>query len=961
MKQLFGILFLLSICSSALAQFYPTQYRPPGQSWKQLNTNHFKIVFPEGADSIAWRTARILESEYTQVQNLADGSLSNFPVILNNYNDRSNGFITPIHFRSEIEIPPIKGKSLNPQSGSWLEAVEPHELVHALHFSNTGGFGLGGLVSIFSPDLARSLHGAIPMGITEGLATYHETASVAPNGGRGNHPFFYNQFNAVFKSPDRWSMGQLAHFPERTRPFNRHYIGGYEFTAWLQETYGDDVSSDALNFYIDLPILGYGVALKHATGKWPAQLYREFTDSMQEVLTKSEGKDITIAELPVAYKGALVRRPTWINDSELLFYGSFYNARPGFYRYDLKTQSHKRIVATNSVEDYNFDLTPDGSTLIYSAYRSSPLYDNTFKAELVEVDLASGKSNRMTTNGRMYAPVYNDEEVLALQTYHASSRLVSFKQDGETVQEVAALGKHQIIEFAIHPSDPNRWAVVVNKRGMQALWLASFGSVQEDLESQPDLSFQNGSIYDVSWHPEGDKLLLTADYSGTMQIYEYDLNADQLRQITDSEYNAMEASYSPDGSRIAFVFQDGNEQLPAVLDRRDFYDRPLASKLWRPSDSKAEFMDRPELGYQIDPQEREWTQSSYGSGLAWLKPRAVLPIYEEVGNTDAYEIGATLHSNNLLQNQSYSLRLTGFEDRIWYDLSYRNKSFFPGFRARAFSEPGVRDFIFTSEQDTLQARLLRQERSLALSIPVRVIMDRNIYFSSFSIEPEIRQSQIRFLETGGGDPVSNFANLTIGNIFTSFNYRLQQNIRDVQPNSGITLFGEVEHFFSSTDLIINIGEDQVEGSFVRPTGLRGGLFTYLSPLRRWNQSLRLSVLGMTQTNPVFDTQFLVSDGFSEPVFSSSGNLLSLGTRYTIPILHADDGGFLFPLYLSNVYFVAYTNTVADATGGGLQQTRSVFGAGLRTQFRLSNLSFDIGVGIGYEPTRNKTNIFIGDF
>lgn len=971
MKQLFILFVFLLIHTPGLAQFYPTQYRPPAQDWQQLQTPHFTFVFPAGEDSVAWRTARMLEYEYGEIQDLADGSLSNFPVILNNYNDRSNGFITPQHFRSEIEIPPLKGKALNPQSGSWMEAVAPHELVHALHFSNTGGFGFGGLVSIFSPDLARSLHGAIPLGITEGLATYHETASIAPNGGRGNHPYFYNQFNAVLDSDEPWSMGQLAHFPEQTRPFDRHYIGGYEFTAWLQRNYGDQASRDALNFYIDLPFLGYGVALRHATGKWPGELFDEFTQSMENDLEAgaNQGKTITLGELPIRYEGAMVRHPVWANDSTLIFYGSFYNARPGFYRYHLRSKSHEPLVVTNSVEDYKFDLSPDGNSFLYASYRSSPVYDRTFKAELVEVDIASGRSERLTTDGRMYAPVYtgNGSEVLALQTFGSSSRLVRYLKEEEIYtnnnpEAIAGMEKHQIIEMDVHPSKPDRWAVVVNKRGIQALWLTGRESIHEDLALQPALSFQQGSVYDVSWHPVEEKLLLTADYSGTMQIYEYDLNTERLRQLTDSRFNAMEASYSPDGNRIAFVIQKANEQLPSVLDRSDFMNEEISPGLWKPSEAKSEFMDRPRLGHQLESREEVWTQSSYNSGLGWLKPRAILPVYEEVGSTDAFEIGATLHSNNLLQNQSYSLRLTGFEERLWYNLTYQNKSFYPGFKAEVFSEPSVRTLRLASEQDTLIFNSLRQERSFAMSIPVRLVMDRNVYLSSFFIEPEIRQSQIRFFETGGGDAISNFANVTISNLFTSFNYRLQQNIRDVQPNTGVTLFGEVEHYLSSSDLTINVAGQTAEGSLNQPTGLRGGLFTYLSPLRRWNQSLRISLLGLTQTDPVFDTQYLVSNGFSETVYPTSRNLMSLGTRYTIPLLHADDGGFLFPLYLSNVYLVAYSNTVADLSDGRLtSQTRSVFGAGIRTRFRLSNLALDIGVGFGYEPARNKTNLFIGDF
>ena len=962
MKQLSGFLLFLLIHASAFAQFYPTQHRPPSLNWQELKTPHFKILFPKGEDSVAWRTGRILESEYGEVQGLAGGSLSEFPVVLNNYNDRSNGFVSPLHFRSEIEIPPIKGKALNPQSGNWLEAVEPHELVHALHLSNTGGFGLGGLVNLFSPDLARSLHGAIPSGITEGLATYYETHSVAPNGGRGNHPYFYNQFNAVFNSADPWSMGQLVHYPERTRPFNRHYIGGYEFTAWLQEAYGEETSRDALNFYIDLPFLGYGVALRHATGEWPGELYDAYTQAKKEELTKTNESagNTTIAPLPIPYKGVSIHRPAWIDKETLLFYGSFYNGRSGFYRYNLNTGSLHREVTTNSVGDYLYDLSQDKSTLLYAYYRSSPVYDNTFKTELVEVNLETGKSSRLTTNGRLYAPIYTDGAIQALQTHHASSRLVSFNKDSKTTELIAGLGKHQIIEMAASPVNPDKRAVIVNKRGMQGLWITGDETIEQDLRQSPAVSFTSGSVYDISWHPQQDKLLLTSDHTGTMQIYEYDLEANRLRQLTESRYNAFEASYSPSGDQISFVVQKENEQLPAILSEEEYYNQRVDPELWKPSPTKEKFMQRPELGHDVNTE--GWQQADYSDGLSWLKPRAVLPVVEEVGNTDSYQIGAALHSNNLLQNQSYSLQLTGFEERLWYDFTYRNKMFYPGFRASAFSEPAFRTLGFVTEQDTTTVPLIRQERSFALSVPISYTLDRNIYFSSFTVEPEIRRSQIRYFDTGGGSAASNFGNLTIGNIFSSFNYRLQQNIRDVQPNSGITLFGEAEHYFSTSDLRFSVSGQQFERSFIKPTALRGGLYTYVSPLRKWNQSLRISLLGITQTDAVFDNQFLVSNGFSESVFPLSNNLLSFGTRYTVPLISADDGGFLLPLYLSNIYLAGFSNTVADASGGDpLRHTRTVFGAGIRARFRLSNLSFDIGVAIGYEPTRKSSNVFVGNF
>jgi len=60
--------------------------------------------------------------------------------------------------------------------------------------------------------------------------------------------------------------------------------------------------------------------------------------------------------------------------------------------------------------------------------------------------------------------------------------------------------------------------------------------------------------------------------------------------------------------------------------------------------------------------------------------------------------------------------------------------------------------------------------------------------------------------------------------------------------------------------------------------------------------------------------------------------------------------------------VGFANSVVNTVANrAFHNARTVVGGGLRVQFRLSNLSFDVGVGIGYEPSRDKTHIFVGSF
>lgn len=959
LRKLIAFTFIfLGISSVGFAQFYPTQYRPPNQNWQYLTTPHFNLVYSEANDSVALKMGQFLEQQYPKIQNLVGGELKNFPIILNDYNDRSNGFVTPLHFRSEIELPPIKGKSLNPQTGTWLQNVGPHELVHALQFSNLGDYNIPRLVSLFSPDLARAFHGAIPSGIIEGIAVQHETEGISTGGGRGQYPFFTNQFSATFKSDRRWSMGQLAHTSTDTRPFGRHYIGGYAFTSWLHEQFGDEITRNALDFYMDFPFLGYGIALKHATGLWPNQLYNRFEDHQEQRLQDKSANTTTI-ELDIPFKGREIRRPQWLSDSTLIFYGSFYNARSGFYRYNLNSKKLDRLVTTNSVSDYQYDVSGDRSEVIFSYYETDPIYDNTAKAELVLFDLDTHQQKQLTDNGRLYAPAFLGDSLLALHTEPASSQLVSFtKDDPSEISEISSSQAHEIKSVAVHPNT-DQLAVVSNNSGQQSLWITTRQAVSKDMDSIPRISFSGGSIFDPGWHPKENKLLFSSDFSGTLQLYEYDLDQKEIYQLTDAPFNAFEGSYSPSGDRIAYVQQVTNERLPVVQKRDKLLYKNIEQELWQP---RSFLPEKPAatVSDSILTASETWGSGSYSTGLDWLKPRTLLPVLEEVSNRNVYRWGVGLHSNSLLANQSYSASVSIAENRGWYNLTYQNKMFYPGFKARIFSRPS---YVSIPNQDRSEIfTLLRQERSAALSIPFQYKFTQNIYNTSLFIEPEFRQSQIRFFDISNANQPSDFANISISNIYAQFNYRLQQNIRDVQPNSGAIIFAELEHYLSTDNLDFSSASRTFEFQFQEPTALRGGIYSYLSPLRRWNQSLRIGLQGITQSGFIFDNQSIISRGFSEPLFPSSDNLLRFSTRYTIPLTFVDNGGFLLPLYLNNLYLVAFSDTVVDPTlSNWHDQSRSVFGVELRSRFRVSNLSFDIGIGYGFEPSRGNHKFYISDF
>ena len=134
------------------------------------------------------------------------------PVVLNAYNDRSNGYVHTLPFRQEIEVPQIKGDILSAHYTSWMQAVVPHELVHAVQAQAGGRFGIGSVVNWIAPDLARSMNFALPPGLNEGAAVYYESR-VQSHAGRLNDARFQMKIKAALASPRPWSLSQLLEAP----------------------------------------------------------------------------------------------------------------------------------------------------------------------------------------------------------------------------------------------------------------------------------------------------------------------------------------------------------------------------------------------------------------------------------------------------------------------------------------------------------------------------------------------------------------------------------------------------------------------------------------------------------------------------------------------------------------------------------------------------------------------------
>ncbi len=924
-------------------------YRPP-LKWYQLHTSHFHVIYHQGEEATAKAAASILEDQYLNADSLTGGSLHNFPVILNGYNDLSNGFVSPLLFRMEVETPAMKGKTLNPRTGGWLENVFPHELVHAMQFSVLPWPGVSGFVSLFSPDAARSLQANIVAGFDEGLAVYNES-NVRPGiGGRGNYAMFTNYFHANLDGNNPWTMGQVLGISGQTRPFDRHYIGGYQYVQWLESKYGKKTVRDIIDFDSRWPFMGLGVAVWAKTKTWPGSLYHEFLrDKRNEERSRLDSlNSIAIRQskpISLPYAGPEIRRPLWLNDHTLIFHASFYNEKSGFYTYDLNNAKLHRIIISGSVADYRYDLNARRNKLVFANYRPSPVYTNDYKMDVYELDIPSGSTNRITNRKRVFAPVFKGNSIWALQTDQQSARWVDITNQGKT-RSLLNIKPNTITAVTPNPVDTSLTAVVANRNGVQAIWFISGVNRQHIDQDPPDVAFHNASIFDPSWSPDGSNILFSCDRGGTMNVYSYNLKSKKIWQLTNSKFNAFEASYSPDGKKIAYIRQVGSNRLPVVI-KNDSSNRIAVINN---SDESAikQRLKAERLADHWNSGGAQLETQPYHTGLSWIKPRYFFPYFAD-HSVLGYQWGAYIASSDLLQRNNYLAQLTTSNNRFWYDVNYRYTGFYPGFSLRAYDKPSSDVIRYENKNDPSKDFFYTVEtQGYSASVPIKIVLEQNIKYSSLYFEPKIEYERLRAIDSNG--PIGPWNHATTGDLYGSLNWHLQQNIRDAQPNSGSVLFSE-------TKFDLNTSFSSKRYAF------RTGIYQYLAPLSRLNQSLRLGFIYQTQTGfGLFSTSDLVSDGFRGYPLMGVKNALSFQTRYTIPIVTPDNGGFLIPLYIQQIYGTLFTNTVTNLDKKNILKTsRSIYGVGLHFVTGLSNLRIDIGLGLAYEITRNQVKGFWGTF
>lgn len=268
----------------AAAQFYSLGSEPASVRWNAVDTPDYRIIYPEGLDSLARVYAVKLEQAAQIVGNTAgfrpnEAFRSRMPVILHANTAYSNGMVGWTPHRMELMTMPDPDF---PEPTPWETQLAIHESRHAAQMQYTVSRPFRGW-RIVTGELAAGALAAIYCGpaFFEGDAVVAETA-LTPSG-RGRTADFLEYYRTCFANGDfrnywQWRYGSLRHYTPD------YYRAGYITAAGVRAIW--DCPDFTARYFRRLSghggvvINNFGKTIKDVSGKSFKTAFREICDSL---------------------------------------------------------------------------------------------------------------------------------------------------------------------------------------------------------------------------------------------------------------------------------------------------------------------------------------------------------------------------------------------------------------------------------------------------------------------------------------------------------------------------------------------------------------------------------------------------------------------------------------------------------------------------------------------------------
>ncbi|MGM0375832.1 MAG: hypothetical protein ACQEQ0_03580 [Bacteroidota bacterium] len=667
-KILFAFISVLILISgSSHAQYYSSGADPASISWEQIDTERFRMVFPEEFSEAALELAQYLDSVAPMIEGTLDHHPRKIDILIHAHSTKSNGFVSWAPRRIELYPNP----SQDHHSTDWLKHLALHEYRHVVQIDKLRqGFTKYASWLTGEQAVGAALGAYLPMWFIEGDAVITETT--LSESGRGRLPHFSQHLKAHLTEygRDDYSKAYLGSYKDFVPNF---YKTGYFLTSEVRRRYGPELWSEVISHTgrNSWSLIPFRKKLRDTGYRSPRKIYEAVFDSLETTWKKADDT-LNISQKEVIAQGnddyTNIEYPVSTPNGDVFAEINGPGQRTRIVRMD-EAGDPETIAYTGTRK--NGPITANKRWVAWAETKPHIRWPNANYSIIRWHDRSSGQTSTLKSKTRYFSPALAPESsfmavVETTPSYEFFIAVIN-AETGEVVQRLSTPGN----AFPFHPSwsesDNELVLILQDDNGKKIVTCntktGEWETLRKTAGDEPKFPVK-----------KGDKLWFTASTRNSEEIFRMDLSSGNTDQVTRSRFGSTSPTPVKNNKLLYSNFTPSGYQLARTDRDQSTHENVSPSNL----DSKAvqELTDQePEIN--PEPNNKEYQTETY-SKWNLINLHSWAPIYYETDAFDFYP-GLTLMSQNLLGT---ALTRVGYnaaqaESREKFNAGFTYRGFFP--------------------------------------------------------------------------------------------------------------------------------------------------------------------------------------------------------------------------------------------------------------------------------------------
>lgn len=548
---------------------YPQFESHPDIEWLTIETENFNVVYHPEAERTAKTTAKIAEEIIGPITSLYDYKPKdkvNF--VINDLSDEANGATDFFNGRIEIFASALDFELRG--THNWLRNVITHEYTHMIQLQ--ASMKLSRTVPAVylqwlnyekerRPDVLYGYPNAIvsyplsgigvPAWFAEGTAQYQRQAL--------NYENWDAQRDMILRmyveDDNMLTYNEMGQFSSVTSlKAESIYNSGFSLVRYIAQKYGEEKLRDISKNLGDLFNFSIDKAFKETIGKDGNDLYNEWKQFLKtDYSRRLRGvKDTKIEGELIEKEGFANYFPKFSPDGSKIAYltnRGFDFALTRLVIYDVNTKKTEELEIAAS----NFDWSPDGKKIIYSARNIPPSLDGISKYDLFVYDFAKKETKKLTNERRAFSPSFSPDgaKLIYLVNRDGTLNLEISDSDGKNVKRLTQFKNGEQLYNPKFSPDGN---YIVFEYSLEEARKIGYYDLNTDLFefilNEPEIDFRNPVI-----SKDGNDLFYSTNRSGIFNIYKFDFVTRKSEQITNVLGGAFMPSLDNKGNLVYSTYQ----------------------------------------------------------------------------------------------------------------------------------------------------------------------------------------------------------------------------------------------------------------------------------------------------------------------------------------------------------------------------------------------------------------------